>query len=599
MKKEHFIKYMRKYAVGIAVLLIALLSWYQLEISTDYVTPLECLNMEVQYIILNACTNMVIVSGFVILLNRVWKGCLAYSIFSFLMSIINYYVIQFHGMPFTFAELRNIRTAVNVLGAYRLEIDKWVVCIVFLFIVLLLICFLCKSLERGIELSVRKAVIRDFVLLLLDGLVIYAGYLSPNAVKPQNTIKFSWTEAYHTYGFTACTIEKTMQSFFTVDRPEGYTEEKILNFPIPVEEKSREETPDIILILNESFYDLRQITDIETNIPYMEHVDEMENTIRGYTVVPEVGGGTNSSEYELLTSNSLQLMQGITPFNVLKMKDANSIVSHLKQLGYTTAAAHSEKASNYSRGVAYPDMGFERIYFDVDFTAKEFYDARWFATDENLYKYMISWYEDMEEDKPRFMYLLTIQNHGGWEQTDEDAYIVKTTSIYGDLQGQINEYLTCIYMTDSAFAELTEYFKNVDRKVVVCMAGDHSPSFARDIVDGNYENRMLMKLRSTPFIIWANYDIEDENVGYIGMNYLVPLLLDKMNIEVSPYYQYMIDLHKKVPVLTDYNVYMDSMYNEHTYDEINDYTEMINNYFYLEYHNLQKERRQELFNAYG
>lgn len=83
------------------------------------------------------------------------------------------------------------------------------------------------------------------------------------------------------------------------------------------------------------------------------------------------------------------------------------------------------------------------------------------------------------------------------------------------------------------------------------------------------------------------------------MNYLIPLLLDKMNIEVSPYYQYMIDLHKKVPVLTDYNVYMDFVYNEHTYDEINEYTEMINNYFYLEYHNLQKERRQELFNAYG
>lgn len=599
MKKEHFIKYMRKYAVGIAVLLIALISWYQLEISTDYVTPLECLNMEAQYIILNACTNMVIVSGFVILLNRVWKGCLAYTIFSFLMSIINYYVIQFHGMPFTFAELKNIKTAANVLGAYRLEIDKWVAYIVFIFIVLLLICFLCKSLEKGIELSVRKAVIRDFVLLLLDGFVIYVGYLSPNAIKPQNTIKFSWTEAYHTYGFTACTIEKTMQSFFIVDRPEGYTEDKILKFPIPVEEKSREETPDIILILNESFYDLRQITDIETNIPYMEHIDEMENTIRGYTVAPEVGGGTNSSEYELLTSNSLQMMQGITPFNVLKMKGANSIVFHLKQLGDTTAAAHSEKASNYSRVDAYPDMGFENTYFDTDFADKEYYATRGFATDESLYKNMISWYEDMEEDKPRFMYLLTIQNHGGWEQTKEDSYIVKAMNDYGDLQGQINEYLTGIYMTDNAFSELTEYFENVEREVVICMAGDHSPSFVWDIANGNYENGMLMRLRSTPFIIWANYDIEDENAGYIGMNYLIPLLLDKMNIEVSPYYQYMIDLHKKVPVLTDYNVYMDFVYNEHTYDEINEYTEMINNYFYLEYHNLQKERRQELFNAYG
>ena len=48
----------------------------------------------------------------------------------------------------------------------------------------------------------------------------------------------------------------------------------------------------------------------------------------------------NSTEYEMLTSNSLILMPSITPFNWLNLYNANSVVSYLKGLGYTTMAAH-------------------------------------------------------------------------------------------------------------------------------------------------------------------------------------------------------------------------------------------------------------------
>ena len=52
-----------------------------------------------------------------------------------------------------------------------------------------------------------------------------------------------------------------------------------------------EKTPDIILILNESFYDLSLITEIEVDVPYLENISSMENTIKGYAVIVIGGSG--------------------------------------------------------------------------------------------------------------------------------------------------------------------------------------------------------------------------------------------------------------------------------------------------------------------
>lgn len=47
----------------------------------------------------------------------------------------------------------------------------------------------------------------------------------------------------------------------------------------------------------------------------MQVTKNLPNSIYGHTISPHVGGGTNSSEYEMLSSNSLMLMPSITPFN--------------------------------------------------------------------------------------------------------------------------------------------------------------------------------------------------------------------------------------------------------------------------------------------
>ena len=152
-------------------------------------------------------------------------------------------------------------------------------------------------------------------------------------------------------------------------------------------------------------------------------------------------------------------------------------------------------------------------------------------------------------------------------------------------------------MSDSAFKYLTDQLKEYNKKVIVCMVGDHSPSFAKDIVDQEYSSISSQLLRSTPFVIWANFDIEDKDMGSISMNYLIPTLFETAKIPLSQYYQYMLNLMEDVPVLMSH-AYYDKNMNEYLYDADSEYSKAVNNYFYMEYNNLQKDRQQQFFDVF-
>ena len=128
------------------------------------------------------------------------------------------------------------------------------------------------------------------------------------------------------------------------------------------------------------------------------------------------------------------------------------------------------------------------------------------------------------------------------------------------------------------------------------MVGDHSPSFAKDIVDQEHDSVRSVLLRSTPFIIWANFDLEDKDMGTISMNYLIPTLFETAKVPLSQYYQHMLNLMEDVPILMS-SVYYDKNMNEYLYTADSEYSRAINNYFYMEYNNLQKDRQQQFFDA--
>lgn len=352
--------------------------------------------------------------------------------------------------------------------------------------------------------------------------------------------------------------------------------------------------------MNETFYDLGLITDLDADQDYLEGIHGLDHVISGYAVVPVVGGGTNNSEYELLSSNSLYLMPGVTPFNVIDMQDAYTVVSHLKKLGYVTIAAHPGVSYSYQRSRVYPQMGFDEIYFLDDYIELTYFGNRIHATDESVYQNLIRWYEERKTQSPILLYCLTIQNHGGWESLSRaEDIIVHARTDYGVYDGQVDEFLSCIALSDESFVSLTEYFAKLDREVILCMVGDHAPYIASEIMDNKYtEWERELYLRSVPFVIWANYDIEDKAEEILSMNYVVPLVLDVAGITKSPYYAYMSDMMEVVPVITSYGVYFDIWGNRYPIGEQTPYAGVVDQYFMMEYNNISTSRRDELFEPY-
>ena len=98
--------------------------------------------------------------------------------------------------------------------------------------------------------------------------------------------------------------------------------------------------------------------DLTTDVDYLEGFTDHSGAVYGKVVGTSVGGSTNNTEYELLTSNSLHLLTMAAPFNYLNLRrETKNIVSYLKPPGYTSLAMHCESGSNYSRNRANPELG--------------------------------------------------------------------------------------------------------------------------------------------------------------------------------------------------------------------------------------------------
>ncbi len=590
----NFISYIKTKKYAFITLLYALLS----SALTYYCLELGNKNPFMNgffYTFVNIITIFLIQAVLYLFLQRWWLSSVITSVPLTILSIANYYTLLYRNQPISTQDIHNAGTTLSVLGSYKFPISVYIIAIIVFFILnLLVVCFLF-SREKGSRIRLKSILIKNVCIVLFTTLFLNTVYFGEYSIKPRNTFVWSWEDSYHTYGYAASSIEVLQNSINMVDMPKDYSTEKVLAFSEKTPSTEGSRLPDVILILNETFYDLRDLLELETDTEIMPYIDSLENSIKGRAVVAGTGGGTNKSEYELLTSNSIQLMPGITPFNYLEFKNSNSVVSYLKSLGYQTWAAHCAESLNYSREHVYPELGFEQILFDKDFGDKEKYGQRPYATDQFCYKKLIEDYEKMSSS-PRFMYMLSIQNHGGWELNDDSYDSVHSLTDFGEYTDDVNEFLSCVNLSDMAFKDLTEYFSKSERPVIICMVGDHSPSFATELVDTSSIDTVF-KLRSTPYIMWANFETESIDAQALGMPSIIPNMLRAADMPISSFYSYMLEMQKETPVITAFNTYCDKDGNRFKYSDISPHTNTINGYFNLVYNNvnMKGDRIQEIF----
>lgn len=602
----------------------AFIARYQLELS-DGVTPDYMAGQWPLYAPLNAFTAFCLTLVLFAFIGR-WSLATGISggVFT-LLAIVNYYTRDLHGTALMPQDILNIGTAAAVMGSYTLRITQTVITIVALLLPVLAISvaqrFLAYGRGKPPKISWKHRLARWAGCFASIFVILYVGYFAPFAIKPKQTYGWAWQLTYYKYGYLAGTIESAGLLMNPIVEPDNYSDEaadeaaaRADSYTPAVETVSEQEYPDIVLILSESFYDFDLVTDLQTDVEVMSVTKNLENSIYGHTVSPQVGGGTNSSEYEMLTSNSLMLMPSITPFNWLNLYGADSIVSYLEDLGYSTMAAHPYTNLNYRRNSAWLALGFDQVYFEDSFPTKEYYGNRPYQTDSATYKDLEAMYESMPEDQPRFTFLVSIQSHGDYDMNDPELDLVHAATDYGEYDEVMDEYLSCMYLTDQAFGELTDYFTQVyeetGRKVIVAMAGDHAPSFVDHVADKTIasENDLQILERSTPFIIWANYPLENageanENdpLNRMDLCMFAPAVAEQAGLPLTDYYEYLLAMQDDVTVMTAGNDYMDANGVTHVYGENETNDDWVHGYFALEYNNIgtHAKKNDSLFKLNG
>ena len=355
-----------------------------------------------------------------------------------------------------------------------------------------------------------------------------------------------------------------------VTEPEGYSEEAVeallREYTGESTAPQAEDQPHIILIMNESYADLRDLGNVEISEENMEFFYSLqEDTIRGTVNTSVLGGGTANSEFEVFTGCSMGLFsRAFYPYQQGIKKPVDNMVSELKEQGYTTYSMHPETATNWNRDRVYQYLGFDNSYWIEDFEGADVIHKG--VSDLETYKKVQQLYENRKEGEKMFVFDLTIQNHGGYGE-DDGYNSVKSVNV---ASAEADNYLSLIKESDKALEELITYFEKEDEKVIICMFGDHQPSFSDSAfyegvfaqTEGITDSERKLNKYITPFIIWANYDIPEEEGLNISLNYLGVLLQEAAGVEMSPYFKYLQNQMQTYPVMTS-NVYMDAEGNRY------------------------------------
>lgn len=588
----------RLWLKSIVIALVVLLQYYSLGISSIYaIGRIVCSS------IVASIANVGILFLFSALLCfflRKWNRALFFSSsLAFLWSLANYYTIQFHGSPLYLSEFSHVQTAAAVVANYRFRITAVVFCIFLLFLAELKVIRRETSVLNDNSYNIRK--IRVWALRGACVIVIFlCGIVSINQFQNWRPWDFSVDES----GFVICAIEDLRQRANPVEKPDGYasawfdehSSETVLDlFP----DSSEQRNPDFILILNETLCDLSQYSSIATDVDPLSDL-HVQGSVVGNGIVPSVGGGTNNTEFELLTSKSMLLLKSYAPFTYLSGDQlGRSTVHYLRGLGYQTLGMHCGINRTYSRNIAYPQIGFDTVVLGPDMFQHFGKNGHRSWLDADNYRDLIDHYEKMGEG-PRLVYLLTMQNHGGYEQNDASLDTVHVQADFGDLTDDLDEYLSSVELSAKAFRGLTDYFSKSDRNVIICMVGDHAPSFISSLPSKpglSLEESEIAK-RTVPYVIWANFPMELPAQGsYISTVDLLPVLMNAAGMPMPPFYQCVLRLHEEIPVRTSSGLYRapDGTYAYFSLDDPQN--DLLKQYYYMEYNSLLEgdEYRRDLF----
>lgn len=550
-----------------------------------------------------------IVMGFLFALtgSMRFSGCFL-CIFSIIFSLTNYFTTTFRGIPILASDLTIMGTAMNVVGNYKYSLDLTRTITLLGLITWCILLFRVKRLrlpkgKKRISTILGSAAIcfaSFWIMIYTPVMTVTPMHVTVNTFRP--------IKSYRKNG-CVLTFMRSIQ-LMIIHKPDGYSANAAEEIAAPYRSETSSgnaKTPNVIAIMDEAFADLQAVGDFRTSEDVMPFYHSLtKNTVKGFSYVSVFGGQTANTEFEFLTGLSKAFVPAsATPYQLYIKSLLPGLTTHLGNQDYQGMLAfHPFRANGYNRDHVYPNLGFSDFISlkDLDVSASD--KIRNFVSDAADFQVIIDQYEQAkkESNAPFYLFNVTMQNHSGYDQDFDNLDMPISIEEKCD-DPELKRYLNLIHHSDTALKSLIEYFSKQKDPTVIVFFGDHEPGLSNEvyskILGKNVEKLSAeenMNLYKTPFLIWANYDIEEQENVNISMNYLSTLMLESTGMKLSPFNQFLLDIHKQIPVLTTNGYFGEDGSYYSLKDESSPYYESLRKYQILQYNDLfDKKKRIENF----
>ena len=374
-----------------------------------------------------------------------------------------------------------------------------------------------------------------------------------------------------------------------VDKPDGYSSSDFTASKSEIDYEAFDDVskPNIIMVMSEAFSDISNsdflsFDGFDNPLEFYNDFIMRDDVVSGHIVVPNFGGGTSDTEFDVLTGCSTRNIESTQVSYNFVRTPIESMPRMLEKIGYDTLAIHPGYGWFYNRTNVYNNMGFDDfVYLEEDFDLKT-QSKGGYISDEVTAQSIIENFEKhiSESDDPLFEFCVTIQNHGPYEQKYDNQEINFTTDVYltDEEKAIYSGYFEGIDDADAQIETLVDYFEDSDEPVVLVFFGDHLPGFSngmsyfsefRPDIDLNGNQWQLLKAYETPYFIWANdaalettnFSENVENMDMPANNtmssfYLGSMLLELLDLDgISSFFEYVNDMRTSIPIVFD-DLYM-------------------------------------------
>ncbi|MCI8870869.1 MAG: LTA synthase family protein [Lawsonibacter sp.] len=484
--------------------------------------------------------------------RRAWAGTAGIGL-SFLVGLVNHYVLRFRGRILFPADVAGWRTAANVAGGFDFSPDWYICQAAVLLIVYLSALWLCPRQKRRDRLRPLAA-----AALLLAGAGYCFAFFATGMLPNLGIYTQQWVTQANGFllNFTVAL------RYSRVDRPEGYSREEVLRlaaeYPAAEGDPSAVKPVNIVVIMNESFADLTLFDSLdgaleEDPTPFLRTLKE--DTVRGWMYSPVTGGGTASVEFEYLTGFSTLFQPPHTvAYQLYVEEDMPSLAQSALARGYHTTAFHPYKSSGWNRPVAYQCLSFLDQLYEED--VEDPWRVRTYVSDLSDYRRIFR--ITGEAGGPSFVFNVTMQNHSGYSQGWNN--LDRTIQLPARLRtadSTAEQYFALVRASDDALRELIAHYSQVEEPTLVVFFGDHQPPLKNAFYEELYGKRLsertageVLQQYAVPFFLWANYDIEEQEDVVLSPNYLGALTARLAGLPLTGFQSFLLRMYQELPVIT-------------------------------------------------